>query len=223
MQANVAIKSARIYLNDINGTQWSDAVLMPILQEAFGELIQDLDLNSVGVLKFQTPVITVPLGALNLSTNQPTNILEPISMQERNPGEDTDFFQDMIKVNFLPEEDQDQNLTFWSWTGEIISFIGATQIKEVILRYKGSLVVPQLLTDSIGVIYGERFLGPRIAALAFDSIGRDSKKFTEIAERNKYKILQRAVLGDQTPVRRKGYRSPKVGNNWGPPGTFGSF
>jgi hypothetical protein len=209
MQASVAIKSARTYLNDINGTQWSDAILMPILQEAFGELIQDLDLNSIGVLKAQTSPISVPAGTTTLP-GQPTNILEPISMQERVPGSDANFFQDMIKVNFLPEEDQVQDLIFWSWNGEVISLLGATSIKEVVLRYKGSLVSPQLLTDPIGVIYGERFLGPRIAAIAWDSIGRDSRKFNEIAERNKYKLIQRNVLQDQTPIRRRGYRSSRL-------------
>ena len=209
-QAQVAIQSARNYLNDTQGVHWSDAILMPFLQEAFGELIQDLDLNSSGVLKYQTSPITVPAGTLTLPS-QPTNILEPISMQERNPGEGSSFFEQMIKVNFLPEEDQDGDLTFWAWLQETIMFIGSTSTKEVILRYKGSLMSPQLLTDPIGIIYGERYLGPRIAALAKDSVGQNSKSLMALAENNKYKLIQRSVLSDQTPVRRRGYRSNSLG------------
>lgn len=205
--AQAAIKSARIYLNDINGLTWSESILMPLLQEAFGEMMQELDVNQLGVLKYQTPVITVIAGQLNLGTNQPTNILEPISMQERTPGDTADSFVDMYKVNFLPEETVSQYLTWWCWNAELITFLGSDQNREVILRYKGFLTTPVLLTDPIGVIFGERFLGPRIAALAYDSIGKDSAKLSDIASKNLYTLVQRAVLYDQSPVRRKGYRS----------------
>ena len=76
--AFVALQSARTYLNDINGVTWTDSVLMPILQEAHRELVQELDLNGVGVLKQQTSPILVPAGSLDLGNNQPYNILEPI-------------------------------------------------------------------------------------------------------------------------------------------------
>jgi hypothetical protein len=136
--------------------------------------------------------------------------MEPISMMEKTPGDDPDFYQDMVKVNFLPEEDPDQTLLFWCWSQEIIQFVGATSDREVVLRYKGYLTTPQLVTDPLGVIYAERFIGPRIAALAYDSIGRDSKKLTQIAEENKNKLIKRNVLAEQTPVRRRGYRSAKI-------------
>lgn len=204
-----ALKSARVYLNDNNSISWSDDILMPLLREAHGELIQELDVNGIGVLKHETIVLTLTAGSLNLGSNQPFNMLEPISLMERTPGSSNNFFQEMIKVNFLPLVVQDQILTFWSWNNEIIRFIGATQDRDILLRYKGYLAPPQSVNDSLGVIYSERFLGPRIAALAFDSIGRDSTKLSEIADKAKWKLLQRNVLAEQTPVRRKGYRQPK--------------
>jgi len=221
--ASVAITSARVYLNDNTGTTWSDIILMPFLQEAHSEMVQELDVNGVGVLKQQTSPITVLAGALNLSANQPLNILEPISMMERNPGEDAEFFQDMIKVNFLPEVDQDEDLVYWTFNQQTIAFLGATQTKEVMLRYRGSITTPIMVTDQIGVIYGSRFLGPRIAALALDSVGRSSKSLAKLAEDNLYKIIQRAVKDAQRPVSRKGYRSAKMGISSRPAGTIGSF
>jgi hypothetical protein len=125
-QALLAIQSARTHLNDINGLTWSDAILLPFLQVAHGEMVQELDVNGAGVLKYQSSPITVTAGSLNLGANQPSNILEPISMQERDPGTDAESFTDMFKVDFLPEVDQSQYLTWWSWNGEIISFTGAT-------------------------------------------------------------------------------------------------
>jgi hypothetical protein len=94
-----ALKSARVYLNDINAIQWTDSVLMPILQQAHMEMVQELDLNGIPALKQQTSPITILTGVLNMGVNQPSNILEPISMMERNPGEDADFFIDMIQFS----------------------------------------------------------------------------------------------------------------------------
>lgn len=207
--STAALKSARVYLNDINALTWTDSILMPFLQEAHGEMIQDLDLNSVGVLKYETSPITIPIGQLNMGANQPTNILEPIAMLERQPGADQESFVDMYQVAFLPHVDQTQYLTWWCWNAETIQFVGATTTREVVLRYKGSLVTPQLLTDPIGVIYGERYLGPRIAALAYYSIDKDATKLDTIAQAALYKLLQRGVLARQYPTRRRAYRSPK--------------
>ena len=221
--AFVALQSARTYLNDINGVTWTDSVLMPILQEAHRELVQELDLNGVGVLKQQTSPILVPAGSLDLGNNQPYNILEPISMLERDPGEDPEFFINMVQVNFLPEVDPSQDLGYWSFNQQVIAFVGATQDKEVILRFKGWIPTPGLTTDQIGVISGARFLGARIAAIACDTVGRESKRLHELASMNLYKIMQRATKGTQWPVRRRGYRSSKVGISVGPTGTFGSY
>ena len=207
--ALAVLNSARVYLNDINALTWSDAILMPYLQEAYGELIQELDINQVGVIKTQSQPILVPAGALNLGSDQPTNILEPIMMLERDPGTDAESFVDMYLVKFLPLVDQSAYLTWWAWLGEVIQFVGATSPREVILRYKGYPPTPQLLTDPIGVIFGDRYLGPRVAALAKESIDRPAKRENSIAEMNLHQLIQRNVLAEQIPVRRRAYRSPK--------------
>src|SRR6266568_377499 len=204
-----AIKSARIYLNDINGITWSDSLLMPLLQEAYGEILQELDLNQLGVLKYESCPILVPAGHFDLGTDQPLNILDPISMLEKAPGESDDFYQEMILVDYLPKQDMNYNLLYWTWRREVIKFIGATSDRIVIIRYKGSLTPPQLLTDKLGIIFSEKYLGPRIASLVKDSLGQDSSKFTEIASRNLYSIIKRGVLEDQRPIRRRPYREAK--------------
>jgi hypothetical protein len=213
-----AVKSARVYLNDINAVTWSDTVLMPLLQEAFGELTQELDVNGVGVIKQQTNPLTIPPFATSMGSQQPTNILQPISMLEGNVGDIPDNFQDMIRVTFLPYINQDQWLTYWAWLGETIQFIGSTTVRSVILRFEGSLPVPQLLTDPLTMIFAERYLGPRIASLANASIGRDSDRAQGIADKNLYKLIQSQVVQDQRPTRRKGYRAYKPQLGIGPAG-----
>ena len=207
--ASVAIKSARTYLNDINGITWSDSILIPLLQEAHGELTLEIEKFFLPVVMYQTGVILVPAGSLTLGASQPSNITVPLSMSERSPGSDLEDFEPMQRVNFIPTEDQDSELTWWSWNQETISFLGATQDVEVLLRYKGTIVTPQKLTDPLGFIFAERFLGPRVAGLALDSVGKDGNKFNTLADSNLYKIVQSNVTSDQRPTRRRAYRSSK--------------
>lgn len=209
MNASAAIKSARAYLNDVNGITWSDTILMPLLQEAHGEMCQELELNSVGVIKFQTAPILVASGALNLGTDQPSNIVVPISMMERTPGLDSSSFLPMERTNFVPEDNQQNLLRTWSWIQQTIMFIGATQAREVILRYEGTISTPQTLNDPLGFIFAERFLGPRVAELAHATIGKENSRLSELAAAALYKLLQTNVKADQRPVRRRAYRSPK--------------
>lgn len=210
--AFTAIKSARAYLNDINGITWSDAILFPLLQEAHGELQQELERNNTGVLKIQTAPMVVPAGATTLGTNQPSTIINPISMVEGDIGDSPDSFQDMIRVNFIPYEDRDDWLSYWAWIGQVITFLGCTRDKQVVLRYEGMLTTPQTLNDPLGCIFAERFIGPRIAALAYGIAGKNYKWLMDIAERNLYTIVANQVVNNQTPVRRKAYRSPKFGD-----------
>lgn len=215
-QALVALKSARTYLGDTNGISWPDHVLMPMLQEAHGELVQECERFSLSVIMNQSTIITVNAGELTLGTNQPATLVEPITIMERVPGTDTENFQPMLRLTFIPLQDQDQDLKYWAWLGQVITFLGATQSREVLLRYKGSIATPTMLTAPLGFIFAERYIGPRIASIAWDSIGRDGSKFQQLAENNLYKIIQSNVTNDQRPVRRKAYRSSK--DFYGPEG-----
>ena len=81
--------------------------------------------------------------------------------------------------------------------------VGSTQDNWVQLRYKAKLQTPNTLNDSLGVIFAELYLGPRIASLA--SPGRLDFKST--ADTNLWTVLQYNVTGDQgVPKRRQGYR-----------------
>ena len=98
----------------------------------------------------------------------------------------------------------------------VISFIGATQDRAVVLRYTGTVPTPQYLTDQLGIIFAERFLGPRIAAIATATIGRENKTLTAMAEHNLYTIIQNEVTKDQRPARRREYRRRKCSGSPGP-------
>lgn len=212
--ALVAIKSARAFLRDINGITWTDSILFPFLQQAHGEMVQELELNSIGVVKKQSPVLLVQAGDFTL-INQPSDIVEPISMMERRVGGNKDDFYDMYRVNFIPEDEPVQDLRYWAFNGEQIQFVGCINDREVILRYDGTVSVPERLTDPLGFIFAERYIGPRTAALALDSIEKDSTRLQVLADSALYKLIQTNVLDYQRPVRHRAYRSPKFFRRFG--------
>ena len=208
--ALTALKSARSYLRDHNAVTWSDPILMPFLQEAFGELIQELELNDIGVIRRTSAIIKVPALTFNLPF-QPADIVEPVDMMESKLGASLDSFIDMQgPLNYLPADDPyPDRLRYWSFNAEIISFVGCRQDRQVRLRYDAALPPPNKLTDSLGFIFAERYIGPRTAALALASVERDPTFVDNIAQNALYKIIQTNVVGDQRPVRRRAYRSRK--------------
>src|SRR5713226_4235834 len=143
--AKDAIRSARTYLNDLNGITWSDAILMPLLQEAHGELIQELELNNTGVVKAQTSPTTVTAGSLGIT--QPSGLINPIEILEGDVNAAVDTFVSLEKVSFIPLVPKTTNLIYWAWIDQVITFLGATTDRQIILRYEGTLSIPQTLND----------------------------------------------------------------------------
>lgn len=206
-----ALKSARGLLNDDNAIAWSDAVLISKLQEAHRELQLELQLNSIPVIKVQTtPSIVVYAGDLDLGSNQPLDLIEPISMMEKDPGAVDSQYMPMIQTNFVETMDQGQQLKYWTWIGERIKFIGSTMDRAVILRYKKGIPLPKVNTDPLGVVLGELYIGPRIASLCMPG-----SNFYDMARINLDKIVRMNVNGDQRPVRRRPYRGGARRGAWG--------
>ena len=91
--AQLALDSARSYLDDNTAVSFSTARLFPMLQEAHRELSARLVLNGVDVIRQQSTIIIVP--ALNASLSQkgpislpntPSNLILPISLSEADIG-----------------------------------------------------------------------------------------------------------------------------------------
>lgn len=196
--AKDAIQIARSLLNDDLGTRWSDAILLPKLQIAHRELQADLELNSIPVTSTESIVLTVPAGATNLGVTQPADLIEPLSMMERDVGGSADDFDEMIEVAFIPQLAQDTTLLYWCWQTELIKLLGATTNREVLLRYTRSLTVPATINSDIGFIAGELFLGARIAYLA-----SGDERFDVQAQTNLDKVIRANVKGMQGLVRRR--------------------
>ena len=218
--ADVLNTAQSVYLNDANKTKWTKAQLIPFAQEAQRQLQVQLQLNGIPVIKQQT--FTQLISAINLSTwpgyvvcpNQPTNIIEPIACFERPSGDTLNSDWDkMFEKSFTPKVQPVNDLVYWSWIGEKLTFVGAMQDNYINLEYNGGLPVPSADSDPIGVINGEMFVAPKLASLAQGAIGADksSAENAAIAVNQLELVLCTKVLAEQGMVtRRKPYRHGSV-------------
>lgn len=208
--ASVAFVTARTLLNDDAGTLWTDAVLLPKLQEAHRELQVELQAAGIPVIKAVTAVLSVPANTTLLSSVSgfPSDLVEPQWLKEKYPGQPDNDFIDTSECDIIPDLKRTNRLRYWAWLGEQLISLGATVATEVKLRYLRGLAVPTSASSSIGFIYGENFLGHRTAALAASSTGNDSAYAEWSAEANSKveKIIRMNIKGQQNlPARRRGY------------------
>ena len=209
--AQEVLESARTHLNDDASLHWNDQDLMPKLKEAHKELQSKLFRAGVPVIKAVTTVLSVTAGVVDLNgvANYPADIVEPIWLKEREVGQSEKDFVDMDEVNFIPQIQQQMSLMYWCWMGEHILLLGATTNREVKMRYNKTITVPTVLTDTIGFLFGELYMGPRVAALAMISVGNRAAAIllNEEAEGKLETIIGANVKGMQNlPVRRRPYR-----------------
>lgn len=208
--AATALSVARTYLNDVSGVTWPDALLLPLLQTAFSEMNAKLVANGTAIVRNQESIVTIP--AIDPSVTPPipfpslpSNLVFPISLQEKQSGDDIEFFVTMFEVDFVPMVDPVEELRYWAWQGQQIMLVGATVAVDVLLRYRGSLTIPQTLNDSLGFIFAENYLGPRIASLAAMSSGNESyQSFQAQADSNLDTVLRLNIVGSQGVGKRRG-------------------
>jgi len=214
----IVAKSTRQYLNDIDGITWTDAHLLPYIQEAHKELQVQLSLNDIAVVRVQ--VTNAPfISGLHLLAGQtslsaaglmPIGLIEPIAVNERDWGDTTpEDYLDMLRMPWLPNYTQNNFLYYWTWQQEDILFLGATTDRDIQIRYRTSLATPLNMNSTMGFLRAELYVGPRAASLACYTTG-DVKKgqlFQGQADKNLDMVIRSNVKNDQgTAVRRRAYR-----------------
>lgn len=211
-QAGEVLQAARTHLNDDEGILWPDQKLFPKLREAHKLLQLALVQNGVPIIHEVTAPMLVAAYVVDPTplATYPPNLIQPIWLKERPAGSLMQDFIDMTEVDFLPQVQQSTELVWWSWRKQKINFLGATMDREVLIRYRGGLKVPQEVTDTIGPFFGELYLSFKTAALAVGSIGpRDTVRIQyleEQADANLENILVNAAMEAQNlPTKRRPY------------------
>ena len=168
--ASQCFQTARMLLNDANMQLWQDAVLMPMMYQAHLELQQKLKSRAAPIMK---GITNFPVPAYSTGTTV-WDMTSPIQMWEKPQGAPDQNYQPMTEIDVIPTMvDRTTTLRYWSWFQEYISFLGATIATNVLVVYWRRLPVPTSSGDQIGIIDGEQYLAPRIAALAMGSVGEE--------------------------------------------------
>lgn len=196
-----ALKSARTYLNDDNGTVWTDAALIPKAQEAHRELQATLWTAGSPSVRAVSAPITIPLGTVALGALTPTDLVTPIFLYEASTI--LEDWVSMTEVMFFPRPVvQGLTLIYWSWQNEQILFVGATADRRIVVQYRKLITIPSAIGDPIGITFGELYIAPRTAAIAVGSVGNKESYdvMTALANENLAKVIL-SNRGLQKPER----------------------
>lgn len=188
-QLSVVLDAARAYLNDPGATIWTDAKLIPLAQEAHRELQSKLWNIGSPLVKDQSSPIPIPASSaptdLTSTTLAPANMITPTYLQESllfgGP------YQPMLETSYLsPGYIPQSSLIYWMWKGEHLFTAPSYVPRYVVIRYRNIITIPTVSTSDIGISFGEIYMSPRLAALAFGIIKEfdSSKAMSELATAN---------------------------------------
>jgi hypothetical protein len=131
-------------------------------------------------------------------------MLTPFRVQEYASSAAATTAVDVTESIFLPlDVAPSAKLVYWAWRKEIITFVPATSDRKVIVYYRKLLSVPRALTDPIGILFGELYVGARAAAIAHGSVGNKDAyaTLTDVCKSNFEKVVQ-SQRGQQAPPMR---------------------
>jgi hypothetical protein len=189
VQASVVLATARTLLNDDAASLWTDAALMPKLQQAHNELQVKLRRAACPVMK---NTYTETIAATNtVFATPPTDLISPIKLWEKASADPVTNYALMTEVDILPNLAQASTMIYWAWIQEAVIFLGSSASRMILMQYWRSLTLPTVNTSSIGFLNGELYLAPRLAAIAAGSIGDDKimGTMTTLAEQSINEVI----------------------------------
>ena len=171
--AETCYNTARMMLNDYNIQLWEDETLAPMMYQAHLELQIKLKSRASPVMKGYAELTINPYETQLIG--EPDDITSPIQLWEKPSGANNAAYNLMTETDQLPLDSIQQSaLVWWMWYQDILMFIGSAVANDIMIFYWRQIPVPQLGTDPIGIINGEQYLAPRIAALAAGSVGEEA-------------------------------------------------
>jgi len=210
--ADVAERARKVYMNDANVELYSNEIMLPFIQQAYGEMQLELNLNGLSTNKEISTVLTIGIG-INVITNiQIVDMVMPLDLFERAVGEGDDKFVRMEKTSWESNTLPSETLKKWNWRENEIKLIGSTADREVKVRYIKGLTILVNENNVIGINNSTEFLAAKSAGLASRFIGGNIGR-ADSCDNDAGRILPRLVAlevknNQSIAVRRKpfGYR-----------------
>jgi hypothetical protein len=217
----------RSCLNDASGTLFTDGLLMPYVNSAYRKVQRALANIQSGTFIVDNVTVVVPAVAAvdssaqvaitdaTASPNQlPTDLLVPRKLWERLSGSSDDFVEmtDLTNHGGLPSEPQMDRLRYWEWRADGLYFLGATQDRQVRIRYEKAF--PDL-SDATSVVLIRNAQEPiAYYAAAMGALARGSPlagQWERAGDDALEDLLTRATQREQQTVRRRRPFSARTG------------
>ncbi len=214
MFASEVMNRAASLLNDTTKQTYTYAVQVPYLNMALDELQESLEEHSIAITKAVSTVLNLAAGDTVL-TGLPTELVEIQGIYERTTG--TTGWSPLKKSEFLPVGLSPVSyLQEYTYQGQNIVFLAATQNKEIMIQYVGKTqdtIVDE--NSEITIINSKSVLTYRTAGLCAEFIGENPSRAQSLngfAQMALDKMMGINVKGNQDlSVRRRpfmaGYRS----------------
>ncbi|HTD21852.1 MAG TPA: hypothetical protein VK738_04315 [Terriglobales bacterium] len=223
-QALLNDQGANLYVAVAMGTQAAGQInLIPYMNVAYRKIQRSL--ANIGSTVFTEddvyaiiPAMTAVDPSAVVTYQPPGDLLNPLKLWERQSGSSDDFVEmiDMTERGGLPSQMQGPALGFWEWRVDAIYFIGATQDRQIRLRYQKQL--PDLIDSTSPVLIRScrNALTFFTAALASQSRGSPLARDWDAAGQDALNaILSRDIRSRQrSPVRRRPYSSRQTPAFW---------
>lgn len=203
---------ARALLNDANGIQYTDAVLLPYLKISWDELAAVLSSHSIPVLKEVSADVDVDESTVVVAG--PTDLVTPIKLQEKPQGATDDLFVDMKALSWEGSEyPPTAYINYWAWRGQSFHFAPHTNTQTVRIFYIKDLSVITSEAQTLAVHHCKVVLSKRTAALAARYMGANPTRADSLDKEAEYfmnLVVNREVQTSQgIAVRRRGYRASR--------------
>lgn len=210
---SVCITESQSLLNDLSGDIYTQASLLPFAKKAFRELMTRLIKEGMPYpTKFNEFTLAANVDSLGI-----TDLIQPIQLHEKAPGELDDSYIPMFEREWEPNLTKDTILRYWVWRGGEIILLGATTDRNVKVRYKYLPEVTSVDTDISLIANAQTFLASRIAAIAAFVIGANKERSEALAGDAKDSleelVMTQVKQRQNLPVRRMGYRRRRT-TNW---------
>lgn len=208
---DVGERARKVFMNDADAQLYSNTILLPFIQQAYGELQIELTANGLQVTKEVSTTLVVAAGVSpTITVDNINDLVIPLELFERAVGET--FFIPMGKLTWEPEAERTETLRYWNWRENEIKMLGSTAIREIKVRYIKGLPAPINENSLILINSSLEFLAARASGLASQFVGGNVARADTCnidAGRLLPKLVSIEVLANQgIGVRRKpfGYR-----------------
>lgn len=183
------LNQVRALLNDTDGAVYTDAVLLPYLNIARGELQELFELNNIPVTNTTSDVINVPAGTSAIGFDTPLPAVLPSDLIEIQrlweSQEDQDMWVPMEKREYLTSallgNTELTVFQVWSWQQQQIRIRSCIVDNDIKIDYICNLFSPLSIGDlsnQITIINIDSTLKFRTAALACEFIDEDETRAT---------------------------------------------